>query len=68
MSALEAAPETASPDDERDPVVLAYLAGVDRSLIAKNLSLTPEERLRQLMALQTMAAELQRAGREARGR
>ena len=51
---------------EPDPVVRAYLAGVDRTLIAKNLTLTPEERLRQLMALQQFADELQRAGREAR--
>jgi hypothetical protein len=53
---------------EPDPVVRAYLADVDRTLIAKNLALTPEERLRQLMALQEMASELKRAGREARGR
>jgi hypothetical protein len=53
---------------EPDPVVRAYLADVDRTLIAKNLALTPEERLRQLMALQEMASELQRAGREARDR
>jgi hypothetical protein len=53
---------------EPDPVVRAYLADVDRTLIAKNLQLTPEERLCQLMALQQMAAELKRAGREARGR
>jgi len=47
--------------------VRAYLADVDRTLLAKNLALTPEERLRQLMALQEMASELQRAIREARG-
>jgi hypothetical protein len=58
----------ASPDAEPDPVVRAYLAGVDRTLVAKNLALTPEERLRQLMALQRMAAELRRAGRGAGGR
>jgi hypothetical protein len=54
--------------EERDPVVRAYLAHVDRSLIAKNLTLTHEERFLQLMALQRLAAELQRAGREAAGR
>jgi hypothetical protein len=54
--------------EERDPVVRAYLAHVDRTLIAKNLTLTCEERFLQLMALQRMAAELQRAGREAAGR
>jgi hypothetical protein len=53
---------------EPDPVVRAYLGGIDRSLLMKNLALTPEERLRQLMALQQMAAELRRAGREARSR
>ena len=53
---------------EPDPVVRAYLEGVDRTLIAKNLALTPEERLRQLMALQQLAGELLRAGRAARGR
>ncbi|HSJ99385.1 MAG TPA: hypothetical protein VLC53_20075 [Myxococcota bacterium] len=55
--------ETGEPDPVR-----AYLAGIDRTLIARNLALTPEERLRQLMALQRVAAELQRAGRAARGR
>jgi len=58
--------ETASA--EPDPLVRAYLAGVDRTLIARNLTLTPEERLRQLMALKQLAAELRRAGREARSR
>lgn len=53
---------------EPDPVVRAYLAAVDRTLIRKNLTLTPEERLRQLMALQEFAEELARAGREARRR
>jgi hypothetical protein len=52
---------------EADPVVRAYLAHVDRTLIAKNLALTVEERFRQLMALQRMAEELRRAGREAAG-
>jgi hypothetical protein len=57
-----------TPAFEPDPVVRAYLAGVDRTLIAKNLRLTPEERFRQLMALQRMATELRRAGRAAEGR
>jgi len=55
-------------DSEPDPVVRAYLADVDRTLVTKNLSLTPDERFRQLMALQRLTAELQRAGREARAR
>ena len=53
---------------EPDPVVRAYLAGVYLTLIAKNLGLSPEERFRQLMELQRLAAELRRAGREARSR
>jgi hypothetical protein len=60
--------EALSEDAEPDPVVRAYLSGVDRTLIAKNRALTPEQRLRQLMALQQLAAELERAGRKARGR
>jgi hypothetical protein len=51
--------------EEPDPVVRAYLAHVDRTLIAKNLTLSVEERFRQLMALQRLAAELGRAGRAA---
>ena len=53
---------------EPDPVIRAYLAEVDRTLIRKNLRLTPEARLRQLMALQHFAEEIARAGREARRR
>lgn len=53
--------------DERDPVVRVYLPGVDRTLLRKNLALTPEQRLRQLMALQRFAAELRAAGRRAGG-
>jgi hypothetical protein len=59
--------DAASPG-EPDPVVRAYLAGIDRTLIAKNLALTPEQRFRQLMALQELAEELRRAGREAQRR
>jgi hypothetical protein len=61
------APEPAAREIEPDPVVRAYLADIDRTLIDKNLSLTPEGRIRQLMELQRMAAELQRAGRTAAG-
>jgi hypothetical protein len=49
----------------RDPVVDAYVAHVDRSLIRKNLKLTVEERFLQLMELQRFAAELRRAGARA---
>ena len=64
MSTHERKPES----EEPDPVVRAYLAHVDRTLIERNLRLTPEERLRQLMDLQKWADELARAGREARSR
>ncbi len=48
-----------------DPVIDAYLKHVDRTLIRENLKLTPEQRLRKLMALQQFAEELKRAGRRA---
>ena len=41
-----------------DPVIDAYLKHVDRTLIRENLKLTPEQRLRKLMALQQFAEEL----------
>jgi len=47
-------------------VVEVYKRDVDRSLLRRNLLLTPEERLRQLMALQRFAGELRRAGASAR--
>lgn len=48
-----------------DPVVSAYRAHVDRTLIQKNLQLTVEERFLQLMELQRLAVELREAGRRA---
>ena len=54
--------------DERDidPVVRAYMAGVDLTLIRENLKKTPEERLRSLQRLQMAAEELRRAGKKLR--
>ncbi len=53
---------------DSDPVIRAYLADVDRTLIAKNLALSAEERFLQLMELQRLAEELRAAGeRAARG-
>jgi hypothetical protein len=49
-----------------DPTVAAYVPGIDRTLIAKNLRLSVEERFLQLMELQRLADELKRA--KARGR
>ncbi len=51
-----------------DPVIEAYKKHIDRTLIRRNLKLSVEERLIQLMKLQEFAAELQRAGSKARGR
>ena len=48
-----------------DPVIDAYRAGLDLTLIEENLRLTPEERLLKCMELQRLADELHRAGREA---
>ncbi len=49
-----------------DPVIEAYKRDIDRTLIRKNLSLTVDERLRQLAKLQEFAEELRRAGKAAR--
>jgi hypothetical protein len=49
-----------------DPVIEAYKAGVDRTLLRKNLTLTVDERFEQLTELQHLAEELRRAGRAAR--
>ncbi len=50
--------------NELDPVVAAFKQDVDRTLIRKNLSLTYEQRILQLMELQDLAQELRRAGRQ----
>ena len=52
--------------DDRDPVVEALVRDVDMTLIRRNLAMTPEERLEQLMEMQRFAAELREAGRKAR--
>ena len=48
--------------DDRDPVIELYKEGVDRTLLRENLRRSPEERLRNLQALQKFAAEVRRAG------
>lgn len=50
----------------RDPVVEAYLPGVDRTLLRENLLLTPAQRLEKLVRFSSFAAELRRAGQRAR--
>jgi hypothetical protein len=46
-----------------DPVVEAYKAHVDRTLISENLRLSPDQRVRQLQQLVRFADELKKAGR-----
>jgi hypothetical protein len=46
-----------------DAVIEAYKRDVDRTLLRENLRLSPEERVRELMALLEAAKEFQRAGR-----
>lgn len=50
----------------KDPVIEAYLRGVDRTLLRRNLRLTPQQRLEQLESLAQFADELRRAGQAAR--
>jgi hypothetical protein len=47
-------------------VIEAYKRDVDRSLLRRNLQLSPEERFLQLMEMQRFAAELRRGGQRAR--
>jgi hypothetical protein len=49
-----------------DPVIEAYKAGIDRSLLRRNLELSVAERLAKLVALQRLAEEARRAGRASR--
>ena len=51
---------------EPDPVIEYYKRFVDRSLLIENLKLSVDERLLRLIELQRLAAELHRAGNEAR--
>jgi hypothetical protein len=48
-----------------DPVIDRYLRDVDRTLLRRNLKLSPQERLEQLQELARFADELRRAGRKA---
>jgi hypothetical protein len=55
-----------STEPRPDPIIELYKKNVDVTLLRENLKLTPEQRWLKLMDLQRFAAELQRAGREAR--
>jgi hypothetical protein len=50
----------------RDPVVEAYMPGVDRTLLRENLKLTFEGRARKHASALAMVLELRRAGRALR--
>jgi hypothetical protein len=50
----------------RDPVIEAYMAGVDRTLLRENLKLSPAQRLEKLVRFSDFAAKLRRAGERAR--
>ena len=56
------------PDDDRDPLIEALMRDIDMSLLERNLRLTPQQRLEQLIEMQRFAAELAEAGRKARAR
>lgn len=47
-----------------DPVVQAYKRDVDRTLLARNLALTPTERLEQLQRFVDFVADLRAAPRQ----
>jgi hypothetical protein len=46
---------------EPDPVIEAYKKDVDRTLIRENLKLTPQQRLDNLVAVQTFVHDLRSA-------
>jgi hypothetical protein len=50
----------------RDPVVEAYMAGVDRTLLRENLKLTPAQRLEKLVRFSSFAGTLRDARRRSR--
>lgn len=69
LVATTGAPPAECYDFSVDEIIELYRQGIDGTLLEKNLRLSPEERLLQLMDLQRFAEELRRAGqaeREAR--
>ena len=49
---------------EPDPVIEACKRHVDRTLLRRNLQRSVDERVRNLVSLQRLAAEARRAGRK----
>jgi hypothetical protein len=56
-----------APADYRDPVIEAYMDGIDRTLLRENLKLTVEERLLKFERFMEFVRELRQAGRRSRG-
>jgi len=54
------------PELTKDPAVEAYMRGIDRSLLRRNLEKTADERVRSLQALARLADKAHRAGQVAR--
>ena len=54
-------------EPDPDPVVEAYRRDIDSTLLRENLRRSVDERVRNLMALQRLAEEARRAGKEAIG-
>ena len=60
--------DSAERDRYRDPLVEALMRDVDPTLLQRNLKLTPQQRIDQLIEMQRFAAELGEAGRKLRAR
>ena len=58
--------DRADQDSDRDPVVEALKRDIDITLLERNLKMTPQQRIDQLVEMQRFAAELVEAGRKAR--
>jgi transcriptional regulator with XRE-family HTH domain len=56
------------PLSDKDPIIAAYKAGIDRTLLRENLKKTPDQRVRALQALARLADEARRAGKTLRRR
>jgi len=57
--------DSADSEADRDPLVAALMRDVDVTLLERNLKLTPQQRIDQLIEMQRFAAALVEAGRKA---
>jgi hypothetical protein len=60
--------DSGEPGEDRDPLIEALKRDLDMSLLQRNLKMTPQQRLDQLVEMQRFAADLAEAGRKARER